>query len=330
MVMTGSSRNKPGRIGVLMGGVSTEREISLKSGKAVYEALRRAGLEAVPIDITGGRSENIRLLRSFNLDCAFIALHGKFGEDGQIQEILEAINVAYTGSGVAASRLAMDKIASREIFLAQGLAVPRSLIVEKGNSPRATHEQIAGVRAFAAETGFPLVVKPSSHGSSIGLSLVEVADEIERALNLALACDARIVVDVFIKGRELTVGILDEQALPVIEIIPEKDIFDYDAKYKAGMTQYVVPAKLDPCVARAVQRDALSAHKALGCAGCSRVDIILAGGGAPYILEINTIPGMTGTSLLPKAASAVGIEFTQLCVRLLESAHEKTGERVSC
>ncbi|MDD4939761.1 MAG: D-alanine--D-alanine ligase [Candidatus Omnitrophica bacterium] len=311
-----STRNF-GKIGVLMGGPSSERDISLKSGKAVHENLAQIGLNAVCIDIkTDGIEDNARLITSSGIDIAFIALHGHFGEDGQIQAVLEGLGIPYTGSGVKASRLAMDKTASRRIFERSGLAVPKYKEEE-----RSTYG--AGWAGLHSDFSFPLVVKPATHGSSIGLSIVEKEEFLDRSVNLALSFDTRIIIEEFIAGRELTVGILGERALPVIEIVPKKGVFDYDAKYHPGMTEYLVPAELEEGLRAMVQAAALDAHKLLGCSGCSRVDLILSGENIPFILEVNTIPGMTATSLLPKAAKVTGMDFPALCVRLIELAYEK-------
>jgi len=307
-----------GKIGVLMGGPSTEREISLKSGKAVYESLNQAGLEVVAIEIkTDRREENARLIKSHGIDIAFIALHGRFGEDGQIQEILDTLGIPYTGSGVAASRLGMDKIASRKIFEASGLAVPRYKVEDRLSYNANWKPQHNGFT-------LPLVVKPASHGSSIGLSIVDREENLDKSVDLAFSFDERIIIEEYIRGREVTVGILDEKALPVIEIIPKKRFFDYEAKYQTGMTEYVVPAELKEEIAQNIQKAALSAHKLLGCYGCSRVDMILSHEDIPFVLEVNSIPGLTLTSLLPKAAKAVGIDYLHLCIKLIQLAYEKT------
>ncbi len=306
-----------GKVGVLMGGPSSEREISLKSGQAVLSALLESGLDAVGIDIiTDNGRENGRLLKDHRLDCAFIALHGRFGEDGTVQQLLEELNLPFTGSGVEASCLAMDKIGSLDIFRKQGLCVPKSLSLEISAYQKS--------RDFKNELGFPVVVKPANHGSSIGLSIVENEEGIIGGIELAFQFDRRIIIEEYIKGRELTVGILDELPLPVIEIIPKRKFFDFAAKYQAGLTEYIAPAHLETRVSGIVQDAALSAHKALGCFGCSRADIILGEDNLPYLLEVNTIPGMTATSLLPKAAKCIGIGFNQLCLKLLELAYEKT------
>lgn len=301
-----------GRIGILMGGPSTEREISLKSGRAVYEHLKNHDLEAVPIDIdTENAATCAEKLKSMDLDVAFIALHGRFGEDGKIQKILEDLCIPYTGSGVMASKLALDKISSRKIFQVYRLSVPSYMVIERRLFSR------DGI--FINDFGFPLVVKPATHGSSIGLSIVEDYKLLIEAIELAFSFDERVIVEQYLSGRELTVGIIDETPLPVIEIVPKNRFFDYEAKYKPGMTEYIVPANLDKKTVVFSQDAALRAHKSLGCYGFSRVDMILSGS-APYILEVNTIPGMTETSLLPKAAAATGIGFVQLCIRLLELA----------
>jgi len=319
-----------GRVGVLMGGPSSEREVSLRSGEAVLSALLESGLDTVGIDITTDNArENSRLLKGHRLDCVFIALHGRFGEDGTVQRLLEELNLPFTGSGVEASCLAMDKIGSLDIFRKQGLCVPKSLSLEisaygfgyrKPNHGSPTYQKNMD---FKNELGFPVVVKPANHGSSIGLSIVENEEGIIPGIELAFQFDRRIVIEEYIKGRELTVGILNEMPLPVIEIIPKRKFFDFAAKYQAGLTEYIVPAQLEEGIAGIVQDAALAAHKALGCFGCSRADIILGQDNLPYLLEVNTIPGMTATSLLPKAAKCVGIGFNQLCLKLLELAYEK-------
>lgn len=301
-----------GRIGVLMGGPSSEREVSLKSGKAVYEILKQLGLQAVAIDIqTDNLKENISLLKSYKINCAFIALHGRFGEDGQIQALLDSLKISYTGSGAQASRLAMDKIASHKIFGAHGLSVPRYKVLEKTD------------RIVCDNLIFPLVVKPATHGSSIGLSIVDKNEELDKAMDLAFGFDEKVIIEEYIRGREVTVGILEEKALPVIEIVPKKRFFDFEAKYQPGLTEYIVPANLEEGIAKKIQESALLAHKLLGCFGFSRVDMILSQDKIPFVLEVNSIPGLTPMSLLPKAAKIAGIEFGQMCLKLIELAYEK-------
>lgn len=304
-------RDEFGRVGVLMGGPSSEREISLKSGKAVFEALKQSGLEVVAIDIkSDSAKKNINLLRKEKINCAFVALHGRFGEDGSMQRILESLKIPYTGSGVKASKLAMDKIASRRRFAASGLKVPKYKVVDSSQ------------QRVNNELRLPLVVKPASCGSSIGLSIINKEEELDKALSLAFSFADKVIIEEYIKGREMTVGILDECALPIIEIIPKRMFFDYQAKYQVGLTTYVLPAKIGKNVAREIKKAALSAHKLLGCFGCSRVDMILNEDNAPVILEVNTIPGLTNTSLLPKAAKILGIDFKQLCLKLIKLAYE--------
>ncbi len=309
------SKNQFGKIGVLMAGPSSEKKISLKSGRAVCEALKKAGLNIAPVIIKTDKPEdNIRLLKFKKIDCAFIALHGRFGEDGGIQKILRRLNIPYTGSGVKASSLAMDKIASRRIFQRHGLKVPRSKVLKR--------DSYHGINLNGL--CLPLVIKPATHGSSIGLSIVNKPKDILPAIRRAFKFDRRIIIEEYIKGRELTVGILGDKAMPVIEIIPKHAFFDYQAKYKQGLTDYIVPAKLDPRVSGRVKQAGVDAHRLLGCFGCSRVDIILDEKSEPVILEVNTIPGLTSTSLLPKAAGKSGIDFTSLCLKLIQLAYEKT------
>ena len=304
-----------GKIGVLMGGPSSEREISLKSGNAVYESLKQSGVDAVSIDIkVDNLEENADLIRSFNIDCAFIALHGYFGEDGLIQGILELLKIPYTGSGVQASRMAINKASSHEKFESGGLNIPKYKSVSK---PSGEDDLAACLRI-----GLPLVVKPARNGSSIGLSVIDKEGALPAALEKAFKFDEIAIVEEYIKGRELTVGILDTLALPVIEIVPKGGIFDYEAKYHAGLTEYIIPARLDKLTADKVSLAALTAHKLLGCVGYSRVDIILDKNSVPVILEINTIPGFTNMSLLPKAARCAGIEFNELCLKLISLAYE--------
>ncbi len=310
-------KGRSAKIGVLMGGPSTEREISLKSGKAVYESLKQLNLEVIAVDIiTGDIEENKQLIKAQKIDCAFLALHGRFGEDGQIQGILDSLKIPYTGSGVFASRIAMDKIASREIFEKHGLRVPKCTVIEKSSYKRINAYDVKHMKA-------PFVVKPAMHGSSVGLSIVDNEIDLDGAVKLAFSFDERVLIEEYISGREVTVGILDGKVLPVIEIIPKKRFFDYEAKYQSGMTEYIVPAKFENKIIFDLGQTALMAHKILGCHGCSRVDIILNSEFIPFILEVNTIPGFTQTSLLPKAAAASGIDFAQLCIKLIQLAYEK-------
>jgi D-alanine-D-alanine ligase len=309
-------KKKFGKVGVLMGGPSSERPVSLKSGSGVVESLKSAGLDVVAIDITSADKEAAaRIIRAENISCAFVALHGSFGEDGSIQEVLDRLDIPYTSSGAKASRLAMDKIAAKQAFAEHGLPVPRHIVAVKG--------QPADAYAGMADFGLPWVIKPAANGSSIGMSIIDSPDELQKALGHAFEFEGRALIEEYIEGRELTVGILRERPLPVIEIVPKKRFFDFEAKYTQGMTEYIVPAVLADDVASEIRQLALQAHNILGCFGCSRVDFIYSKRGIPYILEVNTIPGLTATSLLPKAARLEGIDYTRLCLALLESAYEK-------
>ncbi len=313
--------NKFGVIGVLMGGVSSEREISLKSGKAVYEALRDHGQDVEALDIAFQDSEKIEdFIRSAQIDTAFIALHGKLGEDGTIQSILDGMNIPYPGSGVEASRLSLNKALAQKILRQNNIPVPDFEVLIANGLPTKEHFKNS---LNVLKTFFPLVVKPSCEGSSIGISIINKKQDLAAALREAFRYGEEVLVERFIKGRELTVGILDQSPLPVIEIRPRNHFFDFNAKYQQGLTDYLIPAPLPEDVMGQVQEVALAAHTVLGCRDFSRVDLILDDAQRPYVLEINTIPGFTATSLLPKAAKEAGLDFTQLCLKLLELADEK-------
>lgn len=288
------------RVAVLYGGPSNEREVSLASGAAVSKALKQKGYEVVEIDIPG---RNVFL--PSGIEAAFIAMHGTFGEDGELQAILAAKRVPYTGPGPEASRNAFDKIASKHIFERSAINVARYEVLRRGQ-PRTL--------------ALPLVVKPPREGSSVGLSLVRTEAEWAPAFEKALAIDAEVLVEAYIEGRELTVGIVDDQILPVVEIRPHEGLYDYASKYTKGKTDYLCPAPLPAEATRACQEMALRAYQALGCRGMGRVDIRLSPDQVPFVLELNTIPGFTETSLLPKAAKAAGIEFGDLCEKILNLA----------
>ncbi|MDD2866289.1 MAG: D-alanine--D-alanine ligase [Candidatus Omnitrophota bacterium] len=312
-----------GRIGVMMGGCSSEREISLKSGRAVVGALQEGGFDVIALDVTSETQEEVRrLIRENMVDVVFVAMHGGFGEDGRLQDILEKIPVRYTGPGTRASRMAMDKIVSRRCFAQAGLHVPRSVVAKKG---RRYPFMTRWLRA-------PFVVKPSAQGSSIGISFVADRRDLPRAITEAHRYGEDVLVEEFIRGRELTVAIVNDRPLPVVEIRPKRGFFDFEAKYHKGLTDYIVPAPLDSSLAARIQADALKAYRVLGCRHLSRVDVILKDEKTPYILEVNTIPGMTETSLLPKAAAAAGMNFVQLCRSLVEMACAQAFEpaTVSC
>lgn len=299
-----------GKIAVFAGGLSSEREISLKSGRAVYEALKKRNQDVSLVDIG---NDVPGALRNTDADIVFIALHGRFGEDGTVQSILEEARISYTGSGVAASQLAIDKIASRELFLKSGLKAPSYKLLRTG----------AGIQDACHEFETPFVIKPQREGSSIGLSIVSDKAHMDTALDMAFGYGETAIVEEYIHGRELTVGILEERALPVVEIVTEHNVYDFKAKYLDEGTRYIVPARLEGNDFRAAQDIALRAHRILGCRDFSRVDMRMDYDGNIYVLEINTIPGMTERSLLPKAAMATGIGFEDLCMRLIDLAHKR-------
>jgi D-alanine-D-alanine ligase len=299
------------RVAVLAGGVSSEREVSLRSGAAVHEALLSKGLDAVLLDVDERAVEAVRTAQA---DIAFIALHGAFGEDGRIQQALEDAGIPYTGSGPEACRRAMDKETSRILFRKAGLSEPRWEVWGAASAPV---EPPAGM-------GWPVFVKPCRGGSSIGVSQVRSRDEWAAAVAAARAEDDKIIVESKVTGREMAVGILGDHALPAIEIRPARDFYDYTAKYTNSGTQYVFPDDLPAARVKRIQETALAAHQALGCAGFSRVDLIVTDD-AEYPLEVNAIPGLTATSLLPKQALREGILFADLCVMMIRESARSRG-----
>ena len=316
---------KQKRVGVLMGGPSSERDISIKSGKAVFRALKKNNINAVSYELamplnTSGYIQSVKeKIGAMDIDIAFIALHGEFGEDGTIQKILEEIKIPYAGSKTRASKLAIDKIDSREIFEKNNIPMPRYNVVVRGEV--LPDEPVSdNIKIFFKELSMPIVVKPSTEGSSIGLSMVDSENSLYKAVSNAFKYSDRVIIEEYIEGREITVGILEDRALPVVEIIPKNRFFDFEAKYNKGATDYKVPAEIDKEKYRECQEMALLAHKVLGARFFSRVDMILDKDGTPYILELNTIPGLTETSLLPLAAAEAGIDFNQLVLKILESS----------
>ena len=297
---------KYGKIVILAGGPSSEREISLRSGRAVLKALRQKRENAELVDVGQDIYNEVKAVRA---DVVFIALHGKFGEDGTVQSILEEINLPYTGSGVHASRLALDKVASKELFYKNSIDTPDYRIIEKE----------ARVLPEDFETAF--VVKPQFEGSSIGLTVVREKAKIEEAIEKARQYSHAVLVEKYVEGRELTVGIFDDKALPVIEIVTKNKVYDFDAKYVDRDTKYEVPANLREDEREKVQGIALRAHRVLDCRDFSRVDMRLDKKGKAYVLEVNTIPGMTERSLLPKAAGSQGISFEELCMSMTGLAY---------
>lgn len=309
--------NRFGKIGVLMGGVSSERSVSLRSGEAVKQALIQAGYIVEGVDITTDDRDRIKaLIRDNAIDVAFIALHGRLGEDGQIQSILEEIEIPYTGAGVKASQLAFNKILSQTTCKQAGLPVPRHYIVNDGS-------KLDFKTAWAQIKQTPLVVKAACEGSSIGVHVVRHPSEWQPAYTDALTFGPAIIIEQFIKGREFTVGIFDQEPLPVVEIIPKTNFFSFTAKYQKGMTAYTCPAQIEDMLVKKMQQIALKAYQAIECSGFARIDFRVDEKQNPYILEINTIPGFTETSLFPKAAQVAGYTFVQVCEKLLELAYAK-------
>lgn len=301
------------KIGVVMGGPSAEREVSLNTGKAIVTALKEKEYDVVGIDLDPPHF--VEQLRENGVEVVFNAIHGLFGEDGRLQGALELLGIPYTGSGVLASAMAMDKGVSKRLFAAAGIPTPRYQLLQ-GQVGWGDKVQQNILDEFEP----PFVVKPSTQGSTIGLTIVQEAAELAAALEKAFAYDTEVLVEEFIDGSELTVGVLGgkkPEALPVIEIVPYSGVYDYHAKYTKGATEYYVPARIDAETARHVKAVAVEAFRVLGCSGVARTDIRLDPSNHPYVLEVNTIPGMTETSLVPKAAAAAGLSFPDLCERIL-------------
>lgn len=298
------------RVAVLMGGRSAEREVSLNTGEQVIAALRERGADALPFDTA--RSSFIDELRSARPDVVFVCLHGRYGEDGTVQGLLELLDLPYVGSGVLASALAMDKVASKHVFSACGVPTPPYLVVRKRGSW--SEAEVVGA------LGSRCVVKPASEGSAIGVTIVHRPSELGPAIEHAFRYDELVLIERFIEGTEVTVGVLGVDppiALPTLEIVPAHEFYDYESKYVPGMSRHIIPARIPEETRERCAKLAVSAHEALGCRGVSRTDIIVEPTGEAWVLEVNTIPGMTRTSLLPDAARAAGIEFPDLCALLV-------------
>jgi D-alanine-D-alanine ligase len=295
------------QIGVLLGGLSGEREISLRTGAAVVKALTEGGYRVVAIDAGRDLADQLRAAR---IEVAFIALHGRYGEDGCVQGLLEMLGIPYTGSGVLASALAMDKQLTKQILLQHELPTPGYAVCRRGDDL---------VQLSEAFKHFPLVVKPNAEGSSLGMTIARDREQLLSGLKLAQDCDNMVLIEEFVAGLEVTVGVLNDEALPMIQIVPKSGFYDYTAKYTAGQTEYILPAPLPPVLYQRIQQVALDACRAIGCRGAARVDFMVRDREF-YCLEINTIPGMTATSLLPKAAAAAGMSFNQLVNVILEDA----------
>jgi D-alanine-D-alanine ligase len=297
-------KDLPKKVAVLMGGPGSERNVSLATGQGVSKALRSLGIEVVDVDV---HDENFQFPE--DVEIAFNCIHGTFGEDGQLQQILEDRGVTYTGDGVEASGIAFDKILSKEKFLERGVVTPESEVIAAGQRPKMP---------------VPLVVKPARQGSTVGIVIVKNQNELDAALLEAAKYDRKLLIEKFVSGRELTIGILGDQALPIIEIIPKGGFYDFNTKYpflnpQAGASaEHVCPAKIDKTLTKKIQELALAAFRALGLVVYGRVDILLSEQGDPFVLEVNTIPGMTEASLLPEAAAVAGITYPDLCLRIIE------------
>ncbi|HVO33545.1 MAG TPA: D-alanine--D-alanine ligase [Elusimicrobiota bacterium] len=307
------------RIAVLLGGRSGERPISLKTGEAIWKSLKRQGFDAVKIDPAGDLSRDLRRHR---VNFAYIALHGPGGEDGAIQGFLEQMRIPYTGSGILASALAMDKVACKRFFDAEGLQTAKWFTVERGHDDAGRRRERDST-TMARRLGFPLVVKPSDQGSALGVTIVRSSAQWAGALRSAFRYGQTALVESYLQGPEITVGVLGTQALPIIEIVPQsRSFYDFHAKYAPGGSRHILPARIRPSAARRATALALQACRLIGTRGAARVDFIVDRRRGPTLLEVNTIPGMTETSLLPEAARAAGIDFDALVVRIaLESRH---------
>lgn len=299
------------KVAVIMGGTSSERQVSLASGEAVLAALTEQGIDARAV-VLGPGDDALSMLSGTDMDAAFLALHGKLGEDGCVQGLLELLGIPYTGSSVLSSALAMDKLKSKELFRLHNVPTPPYYVCDRQSA------------AHLAEThgsfGFPVIVKPRREGSSIGVSRAENLAQLIEAVELALAFDSSVLVERFVQAREVAVGILDGRVLGAIEIAPKSGIYDFAAKYTPGMTDYYLPARLPAARYRNVLNLAERAAEALDTSGAVRVDLLVTEGQNEYVLEVNTLPGMTQTSLLPKIAGAAGYEFSELCLAILAGA----------
>ncbi len=307
---------KKRRVGVLMGGTSAERDVSLRTGEGVARALEARGHEVARVVF--GADAIDRAVRDAEIDVAFLALHGRGGEDGCIQGMLELMGIPYTGSSVLASALAMDKLKAKEMFRLHNIPTPPYYVATEqdllSDSPNEVLAELHG------SFGYPVIVKPRNEGSSIGLAKAGDLHELRAGIDAALEHDRWALVERYIKATEVHVGILDGRVLGCIEVAPKSGIYDYDAKYTAGATEYIIPPRIAPTRTRGVMNLAERAVRALGCTGAVRVDLLVTEGENEYVLEVNTLPGMTPTSLLPKIAEHAGIEYGALCEMILESA----------
>lgn len=302
-------------VALLAGGASGERDISIASGQGAREALEEAGFNVMTFDPV--IRSDLRALMDGDFDVAFLCLHGKYGEDGTIQGMLEVLGIPYTGSGVWSSALAIDKIRAKVFYRHYGIPTPDSITMY--DKPTMSGAEVI------EKVGSPCVVKPANEGSALGVHIVKTPEEVDEALKESFSHDCEVLIETYIKGTELTVSVLgndDPVALPIIKIVPQAEFYDFQSKYAPGGSQHICPAPLTPEETERVQKTALAAHKALGCRGVSRTDIIMDEQGKCWTLETNTVPGMTSTSLLPDAGRAAGISFPELCTKLIELALE--------
>lgn len=309
-------KKKSLRIGVIAGGISSEREISLLTGENIYRSLLKSGYDAIFIDLKGDFYNDLK-----KINLAFLALHGRYGEDGTVQGLMEIMKIPYTGSGVLGSAIAINKILTKKILKCENVLTPRYTVldIDSKKSPVGT-DLLTGEKL-----SYPVIVKPNCEGSTIGVNIVDSDKQFEHAIEDASKYDNKILIEKYISGRELTVSVIgkDPFALPIIEIRPRSGFYDYEAKYTKGMTEYIVPAELSSELSLHISKTAVKCHKVLECSGISRVDFMLDGQNDAYAFELNTMPGMTATSLVPKAAGAVGINFDLLVEIILDSASLK-------
>ncbi len=305
--MTTKRRRRGPRIGVLMGGVSAEREVSLNTGAGVLAALRSRGHDCVGLDWRAGQSLG-HLLEAARVDVVWNALHGTLGEDGAVQGTLACLGIPGTGSGILASALAMDKVASKSIFEVHEIPTPEWAVLQRADDATATAWLL------------PIVIKPAREGSSVGVSIVRSQEELSAAVEEARKHEGPTLIERFIPGREIHVGILDDAVLGDVEVRPHRGFYDYAAKYTSGDTEYVVPAPISDDERARVHEVSLDAFRALGCSSYGRVDVRLDVDGEPWVLEVNTLPGMTATSLMPKIAGWAGMDYAELCERILAGA----------
>jgi D-alanine-D-alanine ligase len=307
----------PLKVAVLMGGIGEERDVSIQSGTCIAEALKQADFSVITSDIS---PDNMDILEDGSIDIFFIALHGKFGEDGQLQQILEDKSLLYTGSGPAASRLAFDKIASKNAFVKAAISTPKSITFDERTNTEQLEKKLS-------QLGSRFVVKPVRQGSTIGVTIV---DDPKSALADARRCLTDFgdcMIEEYIPGREITVGILQGRALPIIEIKPKTGFYDYEAKYIDEQTEFLFDTIKEPALVDRISLDAVTCFDALGCRHFARADFILANDGIPYALEVNTIPGFTTHSLLPMAAAKTGLSMSDLCTKIIEAAYSSLAKR---